>query len=557
MGFGEALRGAAGGLWATLKLLPKHRDPTIFLVSRALYADGKLALLIFGGVFAAGVMRWGVLEMLAYGVLLSIFAVAGGYIGGRLDRALGPKRAVQIELLGSLLFMMGILGGGREQILYVPVDPAALGKVWNGPLFTTWPEITYLLCGFGVAVFVTACYASSRTLLVRLAPPALTGSFFGLYALSGAATAWLGPDAGGRVHRSLRDAAGGLPADRRTAARRLHRPAVRQGGRPGLKVAACLRRPWRDPAAVAAAFADEPYALALIGGRWSYVLREPRRSFRLDGADPTDAFAELAALLPAGEPPDEGPPFSGGVAGLLSYEVGARVEATGAARDPAWPDLSVGLYDGLLAFDRESRTAWAVGRGDDLGAATTRAEAVAGWLDVDAPPPATGPLARSLEPDSPPARYEAAVADVVRRIGEGEIFQANIAQGWRTRLGPGVRPFDVFARLLTQSPAPFAATCASPARRSCPTRRSGSERAARVLVTTQPIKGTRPRAADPAAEGRLAAELLASAKGSGREPDDRRSDAQRPRPRLRPSSVRAPECSRSRASRTCTTWCPP
>lgn len=191
--FGEAVRGAAGGLWTTLKLLPKHRDPTIFLVSRALYADGKLALLIFGGVFAAGVMRWGVLEMLAYGVLLSVFAVAGGYIGGRLDRALGPKRAVQIELLGALLFMMCILGGGREQILYVPVDPAELGRVWNGPLFTTWPEITYLLSGFGVAVFVTACYASSRTLLVRLAPPELTGSFFGLYALSGAATAWLGP----------------------------------------------------------------------------------------------------------------------------------------------------------------------------------------------------------------------------------------------------------------------------------------------------------------------------------------------------------------------------
>lgn len=190
---GEAVRGSAGQLWRTLKLIPHHRDTGVFLVSRMLYADGKLALLVFGGVFAAGLMGWGVLEMLAYGVLLSAFAVFGGFFGGWLDRLIGPKRAVQVELVGAIVFMLGTLGGGRSRILFNEVDVAALPKVWNGPLFTTWPEITYLLCGFGVAVFVTACYASSRTLLVRLSPPELTGSFFGLYALSGAATAWLGP----------------------------------------------------------------------------------------------------------------------------------------------------------------------------------------------------------------------------------------------------------------------------------------------------------------------------------------------------------------------------
>jgi UMF1 family MFS transporter len=193
MGLGEALRGSASQLWSTLKLLPRHRDPAIFLVSRALYADGKLAILIFGGVFAAGVMRWGVLEMLAYGVLLSTFAVFGGFMGGALDRKLGPKRAVQIELVGALIAMVMTLGGGRERILYVDIAPEALRPIWNGPLFTTWPEIVYLASGFLTAVCISACYASSRTLLVRLAPREHMGGFFGLYALSGAATAWLGP----------------------------------------------------------------------------------------------------------------------------------------------------------------------------------------------------------------------------------------------------------------------------------------------------------------------------------------------------------------------------
>ena len=49
------------------------------------------------------------------------------------------------------------------------------------------------MIGFSNAVFITAQYASSRTLLTRLCPPDQTGAFFGVYALSGAATTWLGP----------------------------------------------------------------------------------------------------------------------------------------------------------------------------------------------------------------------------------------------------------------------------------------------------------------------------------------------------------------------------
>jgi len=44
-----------------------------------------------------------------------------------------------------------------------------------------------------LAVCVSGAYASSRTLLTRVAPPAKMGVFFGLYVLSGNATMWLGP----------------------------------------------------------------------------------------------------------------------------------------------------------------------------------------------------------------------------------------------------------------------------------------------------------------------------------------------------------------------------
>jgi UMF1 family MFS transporter len=138
-------------------------------------------------------MHWGVLEMLAYGILLSIFAVVGGFIGAALDAAVGPKRAVQIEVGAAILCLIGQLGMGRDKILFLwAFDPGAHAPLWNGPMFKSLPEVLYLLIGFGTAIFVTAHYASSRTLLTRLTPPGQTASFFGLYALSGTVTVWLG-----------------------------------------------------------------------------------------------------------------------------------------------------------------------------------------------------------------------------------------------------------------------------------------------------------------------------------------------------------------------------
>jgi UMF1 family MFS transporter len=181
------------GLIETLKSLRGHRDAAIYLGSRMLFTDGMTALLMFGGVYAAGVMRWGVLEMLVYGILLSIFAVLGGFVGAALDAKVGPKRAVQIEIGAAILCLFGQLGMGREKILFAwAFDPAAQAPLWNGPMFTTLPEVLYLVIGFGTAIFVTAHYASSRTLLTRLTPEGKSASFFGLYALSGTVTVWLG-----------------------------------------------------------------------------------------------------------------------------------------------------------------------------------------------------------------------------------------------------------------------------------------------------------------------------------------------------------------------------
>lgn len=189
----RALREGAGDLWRMVAGMRGHRDAAIFLGARMFYVDGMTAVLIYTGIYATGVMKWGALEMLIYGIILSTVAVLGGFVGRWLDAGLGPKRAVQVAIGVSLVGIIAFLGMAPDKILYFwSFDPAAQAPLWNGPFFRTLPEWIFLAIGLSNAVFITAHYASSRTLLTRLTPPDQTGAFFGVYALSGTATVWLG-----------------------------------------------------------------------------------------------------------------------------------------------------------------------------------------------------------------------------------------------------------------------------------------------------------------------------------------------------------------------------
>ena len=190
----KALGEGAIELWRMLKAVSHFRDAAIFVGSRMFFVDGMNGVLVYVGVFAVGVMGWGALEMLAFGILLSVFAVLGGYVGRWLDAGVGPKTALRIEIFATMLGLTAWLGMRPDLILYFwPHDLAAHGPLWSGPVFQTLPDLVFVGIGFVNAVFITAQYASSRTLLTRLTPPEQTGAFFGVYALSGVATAWLAP----------------------------------------------------------------------------------------------------------------------------------------------------------------------------------------------------------------------------------------------------------------------------------------------------------------------------------------------------------------------------
>ena len=190
----RAFADGAKDLLGMLKTVGRYRDAVIYLASRMLFVDGMNGVLFFSGVLAAGVMKWGPLELLTQGIVLSIVAVFGGFVGRWLDERVGPKNALKIEIFMTVLTLIAILGMAPDRILYFwPYDAAAHGPLWNGPVFTTLPNLVFLLIGFTNAIFITGQYASARTALTRLTPPSQTGAFFGVYALSGVATAWLAP----------------------------------------------------------------------------------------------------------------------------------------------------------------------------------------------------------------------------------------------------------------------------------------------------------------------------------------------------------------------------
>ena len=194
VGVVQAFADGAKSLWRMLRTVQHFRDAAIFLVSRSFYVDGMTAVLVFFGIYATGVMHWHALDMLMIGIILTVLAVTGGFMARWFDSALGPRRAVQMEILMSLIGIIALLGMAPDRILYLwHYDPATHAPLWNGPFFRTLPDVVFILIGFSNAVFITAHYASSRTLLTRLTPPDQTGAFFGAYAVSGTATVWLAP----------------------------------------------------------------------------------------------------------------------------------------------------------------------------------------------------------------------------------------------------------------------------------------------------------------------------------------------------------------------------
>ena len=164
---GQALRQGLASLLATLRGLPRHGQIGRFLLARMIYTDGLNTLFAFGGIYAAGTFGMSFEEILKFGILLNVAAGLGAVGFAWMDDRLGAKPTIMVSLVGLTVAGVAIL------VVETPV----------------W----FVVFGCGIGLFIGPAQAASRSLMARLAPPEVRGELFGLYALSGKATAFVGP----------------------------------------------------------------------------------------------------------------------------------------------------------------------------------------------------------------------------------------------------------------------------------------------------------------------------------------------------------------------------
>jgi para-aminobenzoate synthetase component I len=291
-------------------------------------------------------------------------------------------------------------------------------------------------------------------------------------------------------------------------------------------------------------------------GRYSFLTADPVAVVRSKGARVEcgtravsgDALETLRALLApfAADPVSGLPPFQGGAAGYLAYDWGRVHERIPAPRhdDLSVPDVVLGVYDWVLAWDHETSKAWLVSTGllevspaARARRAADRAAAVMGRLrssEIVEPVLPQAPLVRPAALTTPMAPtyaiseewsdprlelrssfthegYLDAVAKVREYIFAGDIFQANLSQRFDAPLAEP--PWSLYCRLRTQNAAPFAAFLDFP---EAVVLSASPERFLHVdihgHVETRPIKGTRPRGVGPEHDAALGLALTASAK---------------------------------------------
>lgn len=166
----------------TLRGLPRHPSLLAYLGSSMFYRDALNGIYAFGGIYAAGVLGWSITLIGIFGITAAVTGAVFCWLGGRADRRFGPKPVIVLAILALIVVCLVVVTTDRGMVLLMPA-------VADSRL----PDIAFFICGGVIGAAGGVLQAASRTMMVRQANPARMTEAFGLYALSGKATAFLAP----------------------------------------------------------------------------------------------------------------------------------------------------------------------------------------------------------------------------------------------------------------------------------------------------------------------------------------------------------------------------
>ena len=174
---GQSLR----ELWHLILSLRQRQSLGAHLLSSMLYRDALNALYGVGGIYAAGVLGWSITQIGIFGIIAAISAAIFTWAGGRMDSALGPKPVIVLSMWVLILVCLVVAGMSRSTFFGLSLAEGS-----------SLPDVVFYVCGCGIGAAGGSLQAASRTMMVFHTKPERATEAFGLYALSGKATTFLG-----------------------------------------------------------------------------------------------------------------------------------------------------------------------------------------------------------------------------------------------------------------------------------------------------------------------------------------------------------------------------
>jgi UMF1 family MFS transporter len=172
---------AYGRIRQTFREARRYRYLFRFLVADFLYENAAASVITIMGLYSRNVMGFKSNELaMLFGPAIAVAMLSAWFVFGPLVRAIGPKKAILLDLAIWLLLFTIVLIIHPETIL-------ALGGLHFGAK-TLFAITIAPLAGVGLA----GVWSSSRVMLTALTPAEESGEFWGLYNLSGRTASVLG-----------------------------------------------------------------------------------------------------------------------------------------------------------------------------------------------------------------------------------------------------------------------------------------------------------------------------------------------------------------------------
>ena len=183
----------------TLTDVKAYKNIWTFLLARAFYNDGVLAVISFSGIYAMATFGWDTTSLGIFAILINIIAFFGCLIGGAIDDKFGSKTAIRVSVWALFIALFGIVSITKNSALFGLIDFQASN---NAAFLSTPAQIWFMGFGLILGMGFGPAQSASRTMMVRITPKEKITQFFGLYAFSGKATGFLAPLAIGIVTAS-------------------------------------------------------------------------------------------------------------------------------------------------------------------------------------------------------------------------------------------------------------------------------------------------------------------------------------------------------------------